>query len=377
MKKTLIALAVAAVAATSANAAVVYQQDGTKVEVGGSIRLHLNKKTDKRADLSDNGSRIIVKGSHDLGEGLSVLGYTELGFAGELGSGGVTTRRLYAGVAHKDIGTLTFGKQLTTADNFGVADPTYPFGGVWANFYKGADISAEMADHKKVIDTFKAHEAVLALEPQNATSKAFVEDTDKKKAYAEAKDNLALLQALTDNNFVTDGNKVIKFQSKSFNGFSLGADYVFGDSNKSKANNNAYILGLFYDNTFDGVNVKAEVGYTYRKLAEDVKAKSFKTGLGVGANGLFVGVDYARTKITDLKAIHAFQVGANYQFTEMAKVYSAYRYTKFDDVREKGFAFGFGYKPHKLVETFVEYNTFKQTDFKRDNALYLGARVHF
>ena len=34
MKKTLVALAVAAVAATSANAAVVYNQDGTKVEVG-------------------------------------------------------------------------------------------------------------------------------------------------------------------------------------------------------------------------------------------------------------------------------------------------------------------------------------------------------
>ncbi|OOS01695.1 hypothetical protein B0186_02210 [Canicola haemoglobinophilus] len=362
MKKTLIALAVAAVAATSANAAVVYQQDGTKVEVGGSIRLHLNKKTDKRADLSDNGSRIIVKGSHDLGEGLSVLGYTELGFAGELGSGGVTTRRLYAGVAHKDIGTLTFGKQLTTADNFGVADPTYPFGGVWASFQKGSAYNALVAEFTKVMEANKAQD--------NKT---------KKDNYAEAKHGLELVNALTSNHFVTESNKVIKFQSKSFNGFSVGADYVFGDSDKTKVNNNAYILGLFYDNTFDGVNVKAEVGYTYRKLAEDVKAKSFKTGLGVGANGLFVGVDYARTKITDVKAVHAFQVGANYQFTEMAKVYSAYRYTKFDEIKEKGFAFGVGYKPHKLVETFVEYNTFKVSNVKakRDNALYLGARVHF
>lgn len=368
MKKTLIALAVAAVAATSANAAVVYQQDGTKVEVGGSIRLVLNKKTDKRADLADNGSRIIVKGSHDLGEGLSVLGYTELGFAGELGSGGVTTRRLYAGVAHKEIGTLTFGKQLTTADNFGVADPTYPFGGVWATFQKGSAYNALVAEFKKAMKDNEAQD-----------------DQNKKDNYAAAKHGLELVDAFTSNHFVTESNKVIKFQSKSFNGFSVGADYVFGDANKVDANGdkvvnkNAYIVGLFYDNTFDGVNVKAEVGYTYRKLAEDVKAKSFKTGLGVGANGLFVGVDYARTKITDVKAVHAFQVGANYQFTEMAKVYSAYRYTKFDEIKEKGFAFGVGYKPHKLVETFVEYNTFKVSNVKakRDNALYLGARVHF
>ncbi|STO55426.1 ompH family outer membrane protein [Canicola haemoglobinophilus] len=363
MKKTLIALAVAAVAATSANAAVVYQQDGTKVEVGGSIRLHLNKKTDKRADLSDNGSRIIVKGSHDLGEGLSVLGYTELGFAGELGSGGVTTRRLYAGIAHKDIGTLTFGKQLTTADNFGVADPTYLFGGVWAKFQKGS-----------------AYKAAVA-----AVEKEIKDNANQRDKLAAAKGKLELIKALVDDNFVTDSNKVIKFQSKSFNGFSVGADYVFGDANKVDANGdkvvnkNAYIVGLFYDNTFDGVNVKAEVGYTYRKLAEDIKAKSFKTGFGVGANGLFVGVDYARTKIADAEAIHAFQVGANYQFTEMAKVYTAYRHTKFDDIKEKGFAFGVGYKPHKLVETFVEYNTFKVSNLnsKRDNALYLGARVHF
>lgn len=361
MKKTLIALAVAAVAATSANATVVYQKDGTKVEVGGSIRLHLNKKTDKRADLSDNGSRVIVKGSHDIGEGFSVLGYTELGFAGELGSGGVTTRRLYAGLEHKDIGALTLGRQLTTADNFGVADPTYPFGGVWANFQKGSAYNELVTELEKVMKDNEDHAS----------------DPSKKEKYLEAQGALEVVKALTDNHFVTESNKVIKFQSKSFNGFSVGADYVFGDSDKTKVNNNAYILGLFYDNTFDGVNVKAEVGYTYRKLAEDVKAKSFKTGLGVGANGLFVGVDYARTKITDVKAVHAFQVGANYQFTEMAKVYSAYRYTKFDEIKEKGFAFGVGYKPHKLVETFVEYNTFKVSDSKRDNALYLGARVHF
>lgn len=44
MKKTIVALAVAAVAATSANAATVYNQDGTKVDVNGSVRLILKKE---------------------------------------------------------------------------------------------------------------------------------------------------------------------------------------------------------------------------------------------------------------------------------------------------------------------------------------------
>ncbi|WP_436799176.1 hypothetical protein [Pasteurella multocida] len=56
MKKTIVALAVAAVAATSANAATVYNQDGTKVDVGGSVRLRftcilLISECDKKASV--------------------------------------------------------------------------------------------------------------------------------------------------------------------------------------------------------------------------------------------------------------------------------------------------------------------------------------
>ncbi|EJS91330.1 hypothetical protein AAUPMC_04354, partial [Pasteurella multocida subsp. multocida str. Anand1_cattle] len=50
MKKTIVALAVAAVAATSANAATVYNQDGTKVDVNGSVRLILKKEKNERGD---------------------------------------------------------------------------------------------------------------------------------------------------------------------------------------------------------------------------------------------------------------------------------------------------------------------------------------
>ncbi|QLB12564.1 putative porin [Bisgaardia hudsonensis] len=318
MKKTLVALAVAAVAATSANAAVVYNQDGTKVDVGGSLRLVLEKETDKRADLNDNGSRVKVKGTHDLGEGLSALGYVELGFKGDFGSEGVTTRRLYAGFEHADIGTLTFGKQLTNADNFGVADPTYKFGGLWTGHF---------------------HDA---------------------------------------------GNKVIHFASKKYSGFSFGADYVFGKADKKDvygnkvAKNDAYILGAFYDNTYDnGVNVKAELGYTYSNVAANEKSKALKAALGAGYNGFFLGVDYAQTKVTKKEKNKGFQVGASYQVTDMAKLYSAYRQTEQAKVKTKEFALGVGYKLHKQVETFVEYNTSKLKDAKRNNKVYAGLRVHF
>nr|AAB24640.1 protein H=major porin {N-terminal} [Pasteurella multocida, 7473, Peptide Partial, 36 aa] [Pasteurella multocida] len=36
--------------------ATVYNQDGTKVDGNGSVRLLLKKEKDKRGDLMDNGS---------------------------------------------------------------------------------------------------------------------------------------------------------------------------------------------------------------------------------------------------------------------------------------------------------------------------------
>ena len=51
MKKTLAALIIGAFAASAANAAVVYDNEGTKVEIGGSIRVQL-EKTNKLNEYS-------------------------------------------------------------------------------------------------------------------------------------------------------------------------------------------------------------------------------------------------------------------------------------------------------------------------------------
>lgn len=48
MKKTLAALIVSAFAASAANAAVVYDNEGTKVELNGSLRL-IMEKADKNS----------------------------------------------------------------------------------------------------------------------------------------------------------------------------------------------------------------------------------------------------------------------------------------------------------------------------------------
>ncbi|WP_386689414.1 porin [Lonepinella sp. MS14437] len=131
MKKTLIALAVAALASSAANATVVYQQDGTKLDVDGRISMQVRNETGKRTDLVDKGSRVRVRAYQEIGNGFSALANMEIRFTqhGTIGDG-IHTKRLFGGFEHKDVGTLTFGRQLTTGDAIGLSDYTYELGAI-------------------------------------------------------------------------------------------------------------------------------------------------------------------------------------------------------------------------------------------------------
>ena len=91
MKKTLAALIIGAFAASAANAAVVYDNNGSKVEIGGSARLILEKtnKGGNKADtkrthsgLRNAGSRLEVKVKHNLDSGYYALGQLQVRFDG-------------------------------------------------------------------------------------------------------------------------------------------------------------------------------------------------------------------------------------------------------------------------------------------------------
>ncbi len=330
MKKTIVALAVAAVAATSANAATVYNQDGTKVDVNGSVRLLLKKEKDMRGDLIDNGSRVSFKASHDLGEGLSVLGYAELRFSKDVKDkkgkvnqpigNEVHAKRLYAGFAYEGLGTLTFGNQLTIGDDVGVSDYTY--------FNSGIN-------------------GVL----------------------------------------ITSGQKAINFKSAEFNGFTFGGAYVFsGDANKDALRDGrGFVVAGLYNRQIGDVGFAFEAGYS-QKYVKQKKEKAFLVGAELSYAGLALGVDYAQSKVTNVGGKkRALEVGLNYDLNDKAKVYTDFIWKKESPKgnvkRTRTVAVGFGYKLHKQVETFVEgaWRRKKDADGKttKDNVVGTGLRVHF
>ncbi|MCI7354259.1 MAG: porin [[Actinobacillus] rossii] len=354
MKKTLVALAVAAAAvAGSANAAVVYENDGAKVELSGSFRAFLGKVGDERGDLKNDDSRITLKGSQDLGNGLSAfLGY-EIRFEDETGPfkhstadsdfGSPTTRHLFAGIKHADVGALSFGRQATNADDV-LQDATYFRSGEYGPL-------------------------------------------------------------------TTRSDKSVKFRSAEWNGFSFGADYLFGHENTevdSSVGNgveykNGYGLAAFYHyDIADNHGLEFAAGYTQdnydnRNLSND-NLKKHKAWLLHGSytyGPYYLALNYGQDKDqyrndlngTDEKGRYAM-IDARYQFSEPSALFAQWerKDTRVDgkDVTAKiknRYQVGVDYKLHKNVITYAMYERenikHAEKETEKNNIYGVGLRVFF
>ncbi|MFW9337865.1 porin [Glaesserella parasuis] len=141
MKKTLVALAVATFAA-SASAVTIYENEGTKVDFDGQLRLLLEKQaskekakssTDGHTNLKNNSSRFGISIKHNINENLYGFGRyeTRLGSGSKNAAkwGDVTTDEAYVGLGgygHE----ISFGKQAVIGDSIGQAgfDKVYGVG---------------------------------------------------------------------------------------------------------------------------------------------------------------------------------------------------------------------------------------------------------
>ena len=134
MKKTLLALSVAALAAGSAQAYNFHiDQTGTDVDFYGSLRVKWESTSNKtnyvNGDVTkehinhavdNNGSRFGFKLKQSLGGDFYALGRVEWRMRGEAPSqhdfDHIYTHQLYAGFGHKQFGELTYGNMVTITD---------------------------------------------------------------------------------------------------------------------------------------------------------------------------------------------------------------------------------------------------------------------
>ena len=129
MKKSLLALAVVA-AATSANAATVYDKDGTSLAVGGRVQAVVyngnggadvqgeNGIADHDAGLV-NSARLNIEGTTKINDSVSVFAFSEWDMAdGNKTANGdhISTREQYVGADYGDFGKILGGKTYDAAN---------------------------------------------------------------------------------------------------------------------------------------------------------------------------------------------------------------------------------------------------------------------
>ena len=347
MKKTLAALIVSAFAASAANAAVVYDNEGTKVELNGSLRLILEKADAKKYDAVGNstktansalrnaGSRFGITVKHNLDNDFYALGRLESRFDDTESRdqfGSLYAKRAYVGLGSKATGDITFGRQLTIADDLTQAND-YEYGFIPKGKY-----------------------------------------------------------------IPTSGTGVVRYDYKGIEGLQLSANYNFGQTNNEKGNplkpgiKNAYAVGALYtagdlDARLAYGHTNFETGASYAHRLDGVLAS---LGYKFGDFTLTGDFGYGHEKLDDAK-VNKFYVspGFAYQVVPASKVYGNYLYERVkgesDKVKTHGFLLGADYKLHKQVVLFVEgkYVTTKEYvndtyDGKtKDRAIGVGMRVFF
>ena len=347
MKKTLAALIVSAFAASAANAAVVYDNEGTKVELNGSLRLIMEKadkkvynaanQSTKKANsaLRNAGSRFGITVKHNLDNDFYALGRLEFRFDDTTSRdkfGRLYAKRAYVGLGSKATGDITFGRQLTIADDLSQAvDYEYGF------IPKGEYIP-------------------------------------------------------------TAGTGVVRYDYKGIEGLQLSANYNFGQTNNEKGKplnpgiKNAYAVGALY--TAGDLDARFAYGHTNYETGASYKHRldGFLASLGYKFGDFTLTGDFAygHEKFDDEKT-NKFYVapGFAYQVLPASKVYGNYLYERVkgesDKVKTHGFLLGADYQLHKQVVVFLEgkYVTTKSYvndayDGKvKDRAIGVGMRVFF
>ena len=125
MKKSLLALAVVAAAATSANAATVYDKDGTSLAVGGRVQAVVYNGNAAGIAENDaglvNSARLNIAGSTKINDSVSVFAFSEWNMAdgntsGQSWGDSINTREQYVGADYGDFGKILGGKTYDAAN---------------------------------------------------------------------------------------------------------------------------------------------------------------------------------------------------------------------------------------------------------------------
>ncbi|MDP8171394.1 porin [Pasteurella skyensis] len=318
MKKTLIALTVAALASTSASALTVYSENGSTVDVTGAVKMVLQKEkvgdVSKKTVINKKDAKLGVKAKYDFGTDAYALAAYEYSFLNTDETSG-EVKKAYIGVGSKSAGQLTFGLQNTFADGVGASSFDNAFG-VRDKFIPGDADNSIAYRYMGVEGLELGLDYVLSTE----TSKAWY-DLGAKYSTGDITVAFAFSQA--------------KKTPKSYKGYDFFVDKATAlDTSVSyKMDNVTFGLDLGYAKFDDLARaVKDADGKItgYKAETGDVKAYYVSPGVKVAFGDAAVYGNYTYTKAEDAKW-HGINLGAEYTLVKNALVFAEFNYSKEKD----------------------------------------------
>lgn len=373
MKKTLAALIVGAFAASAANAAVVYNNEGTKVELGGRLSViaeqssnTLDDQEQQHGALRNQGSRFHIKATHNFGDGFYAQGYLETRLVTDATKeksdhfGDITTKYAYVTLGNKALGEVKLGRAKTIADGITSAE----------------DKEYGVLNNSKYV-------------PTNGNTVGY---TFKGIDGLVLGANYLLAQGRNPTSFTDPAGEVTP-QSIS-NGVQVGAKY--------DANN--IVAAIAFGRTNYRENPKpTPYGISGRK--EQVNGVVSTLGYRFSDLGLLVSLDsgYAKTKYHSTTAARKVETkpaydekryfvspGFQYELMEDTNVYGNFKYERNSvdqgkKTHEQAVLFGVDHKLHKQVLTYIEgaYARTKTNDkgktekTEKEKSVGVGLRVYF
>lgn len=373
MKKTLAALIVGAFAASAANAVVVYNNEGTKVELGGRLSVIAEQSTSTEDDqknqhgtLRNQGSRFHIKATHNLGDGFYAQGYLETRFVSDYLRDGadnfseIITKYAYVTLGNNTFGEVKLGRAKTIADGITTAeDKEYGL----LNNSKYIPTNGNTVGY-----TFNGIDGLVLGANYLFAKERGVDNTD----YGTPFD-------------VKSGEVAI---GKISNGIQVGAKY--------DANN--IIVAIAYGRTnYKDTNGKTQgrsSTLAYQGKKQEINGALASLGYRFSDLGLLVSLDsgYAKTKKYKAKHEKSYFVspGFQYELMEDTNLYGNFKYERNSvdqgkKEREQAVLFGIDHKLHKQVLTYIEgaYSRTRTTEPKakvkteKEKSVGVGLRVYF
>ncbi|MCK9114012.1 porin [Haemophilus influenzae] len=376
MKKTLAALIVGAFAASAANAAVVYNNEGTNVELGGRLSIIAEQSNSTIKDqkqqhgaLRNQSSRFHIKATHNFGDGFYAQGYLETRLvSAQSGTesdnfGHIITKYAYVTLGNNALGEVKLGRAKTIADGITSAEDK-EYGVLNNSKYIPTNGNTVGYTFKGIDGLVLGANYLLAQERHKYTAAAAAAAGGARAVAGEV------------------------YPQKISNGVQVGAKY--------DANN--IIAGIAYGRT----NYREDITITPAdKLGKKQQVNGALSTLGYRFSdlGLLVSLDsgYAKTKNYKAKHEKSYFVspGFQYELMEDTNVYGNFKYERNsvdqgEKEREQAVLFGIDHKLHKQVLTYIEgaYSRTRTTTVdsktnaskvktEKEKSVGVGLRVYF